>query len=109
MKAEQSSQITDKSHETQRWDFPGNVSFDMLLFCNSIFDVDGLTIHICTEQCHNPFACTWDRVAYVFVEIGRSLYGSKVDGGGCISSNRSPSSCAVSSACGFVVVAIVSC
>ena len=82
------------------------LSFVILLFCNSIFDVEGLTIHICTEQCHNPLACTWDRVAYVFVDIGRSLYGSNDDGGGCITSNRSLSSCAVSSACGFVAIVV---
>lgn len=84
---------------------PGKVSFVIDRFCNNIEDVAGLIIHMCTEQCHNPFLCAYDRVTNVLVEIGRSVYGLKEEEGGSINSNFSDGSCALSSACGFVVVA----
>lgn len=81
---------------------PGKVSFVIDRFCNNIEDVAGLIIHMCTEQCHNPFLCACDRVMNVLVEIGRSVYGLKEEEGGSINSNFSDGSCALSSACGFV-------
>ena len=62
---------------------------------------------MCTEQCHKPLVCTCFRVAYLLVDIGRSLYGSKGDGGGCINSKRSDGSCALSRACLLIVLLFV--
>ena len=65
-----------------------------------MFDVVS-TIHMWTEECHIPFAWTCDRDECVLVDVGRSMRGSKVVGGECITSNRSDGSWALSRACGL--------